>query len=85
MSETQFGRLQFRIMQVLWDRGRVSAREITEALNAGEPVAHSTVQTIATHKGSTPDQRYANDVPRLLEDLQEDIKSPAGPKPFSQP
>jgi BlaI family penicillinase repressor len=46
MSETQFGRLQFRIMQVLWDRGRVSAREITEALNAGEPVAHSTVQTL---------------------------------------
>lgn len=46
MSETQFGRLQFRIMQVLWDRGRVSAREITDALNGEEPVAHSTVQTL---------------------------------------
>jgi BlaI family transcriptional regulator, penicillinase repressor len=46
MGETQLGRMQFRIMQVLWDRGRASAREITEALNASEPVAHSTVQTL---------------------------------------
>jgi BlaI family transcriptional regulator, penicillinase repressor len=46
MGETQLGRMQFRIMQVLWDRGRASAREITEALNATEPVAHSTVQTL---------------------------------------
>ena len=33
MGETQLGRMQFRIMQVLWDRGRASAREITDALN----------------------------------------------------
>jgi BlaI family penicillinase repressor len=46
MGETQLGRMQFRIMQVLWDRGRASAREITEALNATEEVAHSTVQTL---------------------------------------
>ena len=46
MGETQLGRMQFRIMQVLWDRGRANAREITEALNATEPVAHSTVQTL---------------------------------------
>lgn len=48
MSETQLGRMQFRIMQVLWDRGRVTAREITDALNESEPnsVAHSTVQTL---------------------------------------
>ncbi len=46
MSEAQLGRMQFRIMQVLWDRGRANAREITEALNASEPVAHSTVQTL---------------------------------------
>jgi BlaI family penicillinase repressor len=46
MGETQLGRMQFRIMQVLWDRGRANAREITEALNASEPVAHSTVQTL---------------------------------------
>jgi BlaI family transcriptional regulator, penicillinase repressor len=46
MSEIQLGRMQFRIMQVLWDRGRASAREITDALNESEPVAHSTVQTL---------------------------------------
>jgi BlaI family penicillinase repressor len=46
MGEIQLGRMQFRIMQVLWDRGRASAREITEALNESEPVAHSTVQTL---------------------------------------
>ncbi|MHB1558390.1 MAG: BlaI/MecI/CopY family transcriptional regulator [Isosphaeraceae bacterium] len=46
MSEAQLGRMQFRIMQVLWDRGRANAREITDALNASEPVAHSTVQTL---------------------------------------
>ena len=46
MGETQLGRMQFRIMQVLWDRGRASARDITDALNEVEPVAHSTVQTL---------------------------------------
>jgi BlaI family transcriptional regulator, penicillinase repressor len=46
MGNSQLGRMQFRIMQVLWDRGRASAREITEALNEAEPVAHSTVQTL---------------------------------------
>ena len=48
MSEAQLGRMQFRIMQVLWDRGRITAREITDALNESEPgsVAHSTVQTL---------------------------------------
>ena len=46
MSEIQLGRMQFRIMQVLWDRGRANAREITDALNESEPVAHSTVQTL---------------------------------------
>jgi BlaI family transcriptional regulator, penicillinase repressor len=46
VGETQLGRMQFRIMQVLWDRGRASAREITDALNASDAVAHSTVQTL---------------------------------------
>ena len=46
MGETQLGRMQFRIMQVLWDRGRANAREITDALNETEQVAHSTVQTL---------------------------------------
>ena len=46
MSAVQLGKMQFQIMQVLWDRGRSSAREITLALNEREPVAHSTVQTL---------------------------------------
>ena len=46
MGTTQLGRMQFKIMQVLWDRARANAREITEALNEAEPVAHSTVQTL---------------------------------------
>ena len=46
MGTMQLGRMQFRIMQVLWDRERVSARDITDALNEAEPVAHSTVQTL---------------------------------------
>ena len=46
MGTTQLGRMQFRIMQVLWDKGRANAREITEALNESGPVAHSTVQTL---------------------------------------
>jgi BlaI family penicillinase repressor len=46
MGETQLGRMQFRIVQVLWDCGRANAREITDALNESEPIAHSTVQTL---------------------------------------
>jgi BlaI family penicillinase repressor len=42
----RLGRVQLRIMQVLWERGRITAREITEALNAETPIAHSTVQTL---------------------------------------
>ena len=46
MDSVQLGRVQFRIMRVLWDLGRANAREITEALNKVEPLAHSTVQTL---------------------------------------
>ncbi|MGO9469129.1 MAG: BlaI/MecI/CopY family transcriptional regulator [Isosphaeraceae bacterium] len=46
MGQTQLGRMQFRIMQILWDLRRASAREITDSLSAAEPVAHSTVQTL---------------------------------------
>ena len=38
--------LQLAIMQVLWERGRCSARDVTDALNREQPVAHSTVQTL---------------------------------------
>ncbi|MHC4441531.1 MAG: BlaI/MecI/CopY family transcriptional regulator [Planctomycetota bacterium] len=46
MSIPRFGRVQLRIMHVLWSKGRANAREITEALNKEEPIAHSTVQTL---------------------------------------
>lgn len=74
MGETQLGRMQFRIMQVLWDRGRASAREITEALNATEAVAHSTVQTLLRQLeakgavGHESESRTFVFFPRLKED-----------------
>jgi BlaI family penicillinase repressor len=46
MTSIQLGRVQLLIMQVLWERKRATAREITDALNASEPIAHSTVQTL---------------------------------------
>lgn len=46
MTSTQLGRVQLLIMQVLWDKGRATAREITDAINRIEPIAHSTVQTL---------------------------------------
>jgi BlaI family penicillinase repressor len=46
MRYPRLGRVQMKIMQVLWEKGRASAREITTALNQSEPIAHSTVQTL---------------------------------------
>ena len=46
MTIPRFGWQQFRIMLVLWERGRATAREITEKLNREEPIAHSTVQAL---------------------------------------
>ena len=46
MATERFTRLQLRIMQVLWQKKRVTAREITDALQTFEPIAHSTVQTL---------------------------------------
>lgn len=55
MEPIQLGRVQLLIMQVLWAKGRATAREITDAISASEPIAHSTVQTLLRHledKGS---------------------------------
>jgi BlaI family penicillinase repressor len=74
MGQIQLGRMQFRIMQVLWDQGRASAREITEVLNRHEPVAHSTVQTLLRQLeskgavGHQEDGRTFVFFPRLKED-----------------
>lgn len=46
MKNQQFGTVQLKIMQVLWDRGQVNAREITSVLNQDQEIAHSTVQTL---------------------------------------
>ncbi len=40
------GKVQLQIMQILWERGEATAREITDALNLTEPIAHSTTQTL---------------------------------------
>jgi BlaI family penicillinase repressor len=42
----KLGRQQLQIMQILWKQGRATAREITEALNGRQRIAHSTVQTL---------------------------------------
>jgi len=46
MLKLRFGPLQIKIMQLLWEYGRLNAREIADHMNKKEPVAHSTVQTI---------------------------------------
>jgi BlaI family transcriptional regulator, penicillinase repressor len=46
MKGPKLGQVQLRIMQVLWDKGHASARDITAALNRGGQIAHSTVQTL---------------------------------------
>jgi BlaI family transcriptional regulator, penicillinase repressor len=43
---TRLGKVQLRIMQILWARGRATAREITDELSKTRPIAHSTVQTL---------------------------------------
>ena len=46
MTATQLGKVQLKIMNVLWDRGEATARQITDELNETESIAHSTVQTL---------------------------------------
>jgi BlaI family penicillinase repressor len=42
----RLGKVQLEIMRVLWERGRATAREITEAMGETQRIAHSTVQTL---------------------------------------
>ena len=46
MKPIPLARVQMLIMQVLWERQSATAREITDAINESEPIAHSTVQTM---------------------------------------
>ena len=45
MSELKLGKGQMRILQVLWEKKRATAQEITDAINKIEPIKHSSVQT----------------------------------------
>jgi len=40
------GKIQMRIMKILWEKKTASAREITHELNQIYPIAHSTIQTL---------------------------------------
>ena len=46
MENLVIGRVQMRIMRVLWDKKRATAHEITNSLNETETIKHSTVQTL---------------------------------------
>lgn len=45
-SKPQIGQVQYRILQVLWEQGPCTARQITDSLLGNPPLAHSTVQTL---------------------------------------
>ena len=45
-TQIRMGAVQLRIMRALWQKGRATARELTEALSRKKPIAHSTVQTL---------------------------------------
>ena len=46
MTATKLGKVQLKIMNVLWELGEATARQITDELNKAEAIAHSTVQTL---------------------------------------
>ena len=46
MTILQFGKVQLRIMKILWEKKRATARELTDELNKQSPIAHSTLQTL---------------------------------------
>ena len=45
-SAPRLGKMQYRILQYLWENGPATARDITEALSKDAPIAHSTIQTL---------------------------------------
>ena len=46
MLQPRLGKVQLRMMQILWREGKATARQITEELGKTQPIAHSTVQTL---------------------------------------
>lgn len=73
MAPPRLGRVQLQIMQTLWQRGPLTARQITQEISrldssagATRPLAHSTIQTLLrkmetkgaiTHEASPNDAR----------------------------
>ena len=45
-AEIRLGRLELRIMNVVWDRGNATVRDVTDALSRGRPPAYSTILTM---------------------------------------
>ena len=45
MPTIRFTRLELQIMQILWERGRISIREIQEGFPEADRPAYTTVQT----------------------------------------
>lgn len=46
MAPGNFGKLELRILEALWDRGASSVREVQEAFPAKKRPAYTTIQTI---------------------------------------
>jgi BlaI family transcriptional regulator, penicillinase repressor len=46
MNTIRFGRVQMRIMQVLWENERATSQEISSELNEYEPIVFKNVQTL---------------------------------------
>ena len=42
----KFGRVQMRIMQILWEKGQATSQEITQDLNEYEPIVFKNVQSL---------------------------------------
>jgi predicted transcriptional regulator len=45
-QDIKLGKVQHRIMEVLWERGEATARDISDVVAESEGVSHSTVQTL---------------------------------------
>ena len=46
MTILPFGKVQMKMMKILWEGKRITAKDLTDELNKQSPIAHSTVQTL---------------------------------------
>ena len=46
MKRNQFGRVQMRIMNILWEKNKSTAREISDMINKFESIDHRNIQTL---------------------------------------